>query len=365
MNQPWISRTQCTLAATPAGLEVRATSDKASLKFRGEHRNEAVVAPGEEFKIHRLKGRVLAAPPEAEALVPRAGAPGTPGSAPSPGAGVTTQQLRAPRVGSYEILPRLGGGMWGGVHLARDPAEGRAVVLKFLESPAAVDDSDLARWSREVRVLGSIEHPGIARVLDSGELTGRRYIVEEFVDGKGLDEEIAVRRGETRWAAETALSIARALGKSHSRGVLHRDLRPKNVRIDAEGRPRLIDFGGARILGLERLTPQTRGAATLPYLAPDLFEGGEASPSTDVYALGMILFESLAGLLPFRGESEEEIVREILEESVLAPSALAPGLDPALDAICARAIEKSIDRRYAGPNAFAYALVAYLEGTPP
>jgi len=254
----------------------------------------------------------------------------------------------------------------GRVYEAWSPVLDRKVALKVLDPGGPVVPEDTARFATEARAVARLDHPAIVAVHDAGAERGRPYLVMELVAGEALSARLA-RRGPLEPVAAAALvrDLARAVAHAHERGVLHRDLKPGNVLLDAEGRPRLTDFGLARVAGPWRGLTRTGDVLGTPaYMAPEQALGHHRAVDarTDLYGLGAILYEALTGRPPFAGDSFVEVVQKVVETRATAPSVLRPGLDPALEAVCARAMAKTPADRPASAADLAAELEAWIAG---
>lgn len=270
--------------------------------------------------------------------------------------------LPPPRVGRYEIIGRLGRGAAGTVYQARDPLIGRTLALKLLAPPADVDDAERAedeeRFLREVRVVGALRDPGIVRIHDAGrdEATGRPFLVMEQLEGATIASEL---RARTNLDPSEVLTIARRLGAAldavHAVGVIHRDVKPANIRRGLDGLPRLLDFGVARVAGSE-LTRTGRVLGTPTYLSPEALRAAPLDPRSDLFSLAVVLYECLSGRRPFSGSSLPAVVHAILHDS--PPPLSGPGspFPPSLDRFFARALAKNPDERFPSGAALAEAL---------
>jgi predicted Ser/Thr protein kinase len=272
------------------------------------------------------------------------------------------------RFGRYRILERLGKGGMGTVYLAEDTQLGRRVALKVPHF-AAADGPEVQRFYREARAAATIEHPHVCPVYDVGEQDGTPYLTMAFVEGTPLGN--LIRGGKTvsqRQAAGVVRKLALALAEAHERGVVHRDLKPSNVMINQRGEPVVMDFGLARVAerGDVRLTQEGALLGTPGYMAPEQVRGEVEAlgPACDVYSLGVMLYELLAGRLPFEGSLGSVLARVVSEEPA-PPSAHRPGIDPALEAICAKAMAKKVADRYPSMRRLAADLHEYLrQGGP-
>jgi Protein kinase domain len=256
----------------------------------------------------------------------------------------------------------------GVVYRARGP-EGE-VALKLLLARSTSQEVQRRRFEREVDALRRLDHQGIVAVRGAGQHRDMPWVAMELVEGDSLEQRLA-RQGPLapRAAAELIRKLARAVQHAHARGVLHRDLKPANVLLDSlSGEPRLTDFGLARDTDLERSKLTRTGSilGTPGFWPPEQAEGRlEAlGPASDVYGLGATLYAALTGQAPFAGESLIECLRAVVELDVVAPSRLAPSLDPTLEAICLRCLEKDPADRYPDAGLLADALDDYCEGAP-
>jgi serine/threonine protein kinase/HEAT repeat protein len=269
------------------------------------------------------------------------------------------------QLGRYRILRRLGGGGMGTVWLAHDTQLDRAVALKVPHFTAADGPGALERFLREARAAATLDHPNLCPVYDAGEVNGTHYLTMAYIEGQPLSELVQGNNPlPERRAAELVRRIALALAEAHARGVIHRDLKPSNVMLNRRGEPVVMDFGLARRLGRadERLTQSGSLLGTPAYMAPEQVEGRvhEMGPPTDVYALGVILYELLTGRRPFEG-SMGAVLGQIVIQPPAPPSTLRPGLDSRLEAACLRALAKRPGDRFASMDQLATALDVYLQ----
>jgi hypothetical protein len=275
-------------------------------------------------------------------------------------------------VPGYEVLEELGRGGMGVVYRARQTSLGRTVALKMILSGPHAGVADLARFRAEAQAVARLQHPNIVQVHEVGEHGGLPFFSLEFVEGGSL----ASRLDGTPWqpaeAARLVLTLARAVGHAHARGVVHRDLKPGNTLLAADGTPKVTDFGLAKRLAGEPGAPATgdgltqSGAilGTPSYMAPEQAAGKakDVGPAADVYALGAIFYELLTGRPPFRGPTPLDTVRQVLADEPVPPRRLNPrvGRDP--DTVCLKCLEKDPARRYASAEALADDLRRYLRG---
>ncbi|MEL7060036.1 MAG: serine/threonine-protein kinase [Acidobacteriota bacterium] len=240
----------------------------------------------------------------------------------------------------YRVVARLGRGGMGDVYRVDDLVLGEPAALKFLRP----DLADSGHLRREVRVARQVTHPNVCRVFDVGEVDGRPYLTMEWVDGEDLASLLQrIGRLPTDRGVALARQLAAGLAAAHARGVLHRDLKPANILIDPDGRAKIADFGIAE--GAAGADPLTLGAGTPAYMAPELLEGGAPSPATDLYALGLVLYESCTGQYPFEALGRRELARAHRVQKPAPPSAHVDELDPRLERWILRCLEKDPEDR--------------------
>jgi serine/threonine-protein kinase len=254
----------------------------------------------------------------------------------------------------YRVIGLLGRGGMGEVYRADDLKLGQPVALKFLPRHLAADRERLERFFAEVRIARQVSHPNVCRVYDVGEIDGQQYLSMEYVDGEDLAS-LLKRIG--RLPPDKALEIARelcaGLAAAHERGVLHRDLKPANVMIDGRGRARITDFGLAVAAG-EVVEGEVSG--TPAYMAPEQLAGKGASVRSDVYALGLLLYELYTGRKAFDGATFQELKRKHSEDPPASPSTISPGFDPVVERVILRCLEKEPSARPASASQVAAAL---------
>ncbi len=259
------------------------------------------------------------------------------------------------RLDRYEIVEAIGHGAFSDVYLAVDPDGGR-VVLKCPHEGIIGDVATFDRFRREMEIARRLDHPGIQHSLDPGGDRTRPYLVMEYIEGETLREHLA-RRGRLPIAEAVAIvdQLADAMGYAHRQGVTHRDLKPENVLVTAEGRPVVTDFGIALMSGARRLTWRwlTSQIGTPDYMAPEQVQGERGDARTDVYALGVILFELLAGRVPWEGDNPLSIMNQAVTRPAPSLLELDPSIPPPLDAIVRKCIRKDPAERY--PDAAALA----------
>jgi len=248
--------------------------------------------------------------------------------------------------GRYRIERKLGAGGMADVYLAEDQELGRRVAIKILNSRHGNDDQFIERFRREAKNAAALNHPNIVSIYDRGEAEDTYYIAMEFLDGRTL-KELIVGRGAApiNVAIEYARQILSALRFAHRHGIVHRDIKPHNVLVDGEGRVKVTDFGIARA-GTSQMTETGSIVGTAQYLSPEQAKGGEVDPRSDLYSLGVVLYELLTGKTPFDGETPVEIAMKHLSTTPQPPSKLRPDVPRELDMVVMRALAKNPDERY-------------------
>jgi tRNA A-37 threonylcarbamoyl transferase component Bud32 len=264
--------------------------------------------------------------------------------------------------GRYGLEEVVGHGGMSTVYKAHDTLLERNVALKILHQQYNEDEDFVERFKREARSVAQLQHPNIVTVIDRGEEDGRQYIVFEYIDGENL-KELVVRKGrlDVREALEIALEIARGLGFAHDHGLVHRDVKPQNVLLNGDGGAKVTDFGIARSLDVDRGVTQTGTVlGTSNYIAPEQASGQPVDAHTDVYSLGVVLYEMLTGELPFPGEHFVAVAMKHIQEP--SPSVLDVRGDVPLRVaeMIDRALEKDPEQRFPTMDAFAAEIEANL-----
>jgi len=264
--------------------------------------------------------------------------------------------------GRYELAEVVGHGGMSTVYKARDSLLERNVVLKVLHQQYSEDEDFVERFKREARSVAQLQHPNIVTVIDRGEEGGRQYIVFEYVDGENL-KELVVRKGrlDVRTTLGVGLEIARALSFAHGHGLVHRDVKPQNVLLNGDGGAKVTDFGIARSLDVEHSMTQTGTVlGTSNYIAPEQANGRPVGAQTDVYSLGIVLYEMLTGEVPFPGENFVAVAMKHIQEP--SPSVLDARGDVPLRVaeMIDRALEKDPEQRFPTMDAFADEIEANL-----
>ncbi len=268
----------------------------------------------------------------------------------------------------FRILKSLGKGGMGSVYLAEDTKLNCRVALKLSHFHHDDDPSAVERFYREAKLAQRIHHPYVCQVFDVGESDGTHYLTMPYIDGTPLNELVGPH---FRWKECTAVALIRrlalALQKLHDEHVIHRDLKPHNILIRATGEPVLMDFGLARDLSgsLETITASNVALGTPAYMPPELIQGDTkaSGATTDVYSLGIILYQILTGHLPFRAPNITSLFYQIINTSPHPATSVRPDLDEQLDSICRQMIAKDPKSRFTTMEAFVSALDAFTAGT--
>src|SRR5918994_4970421 len=257
----------------------------------------------------------------------------------------------------YQVIDRLGSGGMADVYCATDTQLGRKVALKLLYRRFAEDPEFVERFRREASSAAGLQHPNIVQVFDRGEWDGTYYIAMEYLKGHTLKQLVREHGAmPPDLAVDIAIQVLRAAKFAHKRGVVHRDIKPHNVILDEDGRAKVTDFGIARA-GASDMTETGSIMGTAQYLSPEQAQGQPVSPRSDLYSIGVMLYELLTGQVPFDAESPVTIALKHVSEDAAPPSQLNPAVSPALDAVVLRALEKDPAARFADADEFAAALM--------
>jgi serine/threonine protein kinase/Tfp pilus assembly protein PilF len=270
-------------------------------------------------------------------------------------------------LGDYELLEEIGRGGQGVVFRARQKSLNRTVALKVISLGQWASKAHLRRFRLEAEAAARLEHPGIVPIHEVGERDGSCYFSMKFVEGGQLDEVVRRTPMSIRQAAELIAKVARTVHYAHEHGILHRDIKPGNILLDAKGEPHLTDFGLARLVESESSVTQTLDVLGTPsYMAPEQALGNNAavSSATDVYGLGAVLYQLLAGQPPFAGGATYETIKLLLDTEPRPPRQLNPKIDRDLSTICLKCLEKDPKRRYSSSLALAEDLERWLKHEP-
>ena len=250
-------------------------------------------------------------------------------------------------VSHYQIEEEIGRGGMGVVYRARDVRLDRTVALKFLSSAITHDSDACDRFEREARTAARTEHPSVCGIYDIGETEdGKRFIAMPFYEGSSLAKLIGAGSLDPNEAISIARQVASGLASVHAHGIIHRDIKPGNIIIGDDGRPRIVDFGIAKVVGAQTLTSDGSTLGTFAYMSPEQIRGEAPDPSTDVWSLGAVLYEMLTGRRPFEGDYPEAMMYTVLNEEPAPLSSIRADLPDGLEDIVSRCLEKDRSQRY-------------------
>jgi eukaryotic-like serine/threonine-protein kinase len=256
-------------------------------------------------------------------------------------------------ISHYRILEKVGGGGMGVVYKAEDTRLKRPVALKFLPEAMSQDRHALDRFQREAQSASALNHPNICTIYDIGEEGGQAFIVMELLEGQTLKHRIADRPMKTEQVAKLGMQIAEALEAAHAKGIVHRDIKPANTFVTQRDQVKVLDFGLAKLLRpvseatvTEALTEPQAVAGTLPYMAPEQLRGQAVDARTDIYALGVVLYEMATGRRPFEASLPTALAADIQQKAPPSPMRLNPDVSPKLEDIILKCLEKDPENRY-------------------
>jgi len=269
--------------------------------------------------------------------------------------------------GDYELLEEIARGGMGVVWKARQKSLNRLVAVKMILGGRLATPADVKRFRTEAEAAANLQHPNIVAIHEIGEHEGRHYFSMDLIEGKNLAQVIGNEPMPAQKAAALMKTLAEAVHYAHQRGTLHRDLKPQNVLMDADGHPHITDFGLAKQLtGQSELTQDGTVMGSPSYMPPEQALGrlGELGPASDVYSLGAVLYQMLTGKVPFGGATPVDTLRQVVEQEVVAPGKLNPAITPDLETICLKCLEKKPERRYVSARALAEELNRFLNHEP-
>jgi WD40 repeat protein/tRNA A-37 threonylcarbamoyl transferase component Bud32 len=287
---------------------------------------------------------------------------------PRPGASAAPPHLSAgSRFGDYEVLGELGRGGMGVVYKARQRSLPRLVAIKMILAGHLASPEQVERFQREARLVAQLDHPHIVPIYEVGQQGGQHYFSMKLIEGRSLSHDLAHYHRHHKAAAFLVARVARAVHFAHERGILHRDLKPGNILLDARKQPHVTDFGLAKRLDVsDSLSPEGAVIGTAGYMAPEQAAARDRrlTPAADVYSLGAILYKLLTGRPPFQAATVVETLWQVLEREPPPPRQLNPAVPRDLETICLRCLDKRPAHRYPSAAALAEDLERWVEGKP-
>jgi len=249
-------------------------------------------------------------------------------------------------ISHFKILEKIGEGGMGVVYLAEDTELHRKVALKFLPANYTADPELNARFKREARAAAALNHPNIITVYEVGEFEGKTYIAMEYVAGESLKARMGKETLSIEQVVDYTVQICAGLSKAHEAGIVHRDLKPENVMVDRDNRLRILDFGLAKLRDTTQLTRASSTLGTINYMSPEQFRSPDVDHRTDIWSLGVIVYEMLAGQLPFKADYEAAIMYSVMNEEPEPISSLKAEIPGQLELAVTKALCKNPDARY-------------------
>jgi len=268
--------------------------------------------------------------------------------------------------GKYKIIEELGRGGMGVVYKAEDIKLQRTVALKFLPAQWTSDPEARERFVQEARAASGLDHPNICTIYEIGETEdGHMYIAMACYEGESLREKIKKGPLEQKEALNIAIQVALGMAKAHQKGIVHRDIKPANILITPDGIAKILDFGLAKLAGQVKLTREGTTVGTVAYMSPEQARGAAVDARTDIWSLGVVLYEMLAGRLPYRSDHDQAMIHSILHREPESLSKVRTGLPSGLEQMIGRALAKKPSDRYPTMEEFADDLAAAAEGLKP
>lgn len=278
---------------------------------------------------------------------------------------VIQQMKREKSFDRYRIIEELGRGGMGLVYKVYDPQTDRIVALKVLLSGSFSHEKHVQRFIREIKTTANLRHPNIVTLYETGFFDNHHYFTMEYIEGVSLRSFLKNEDFPQSSILKIIIKVARAIDFAHSQGVIHRDLKPENIMLCPNNEPKVMDFGLAKSLeSQDNLSMTNEILGTPAYMSPEQSESSHVTAATDVYSLGIILYEALCGRVPFRGKTLASILQQIFNDDPIAPRALNAEISKELEAICFKAIDKKVPRRYHCAQLLATDLENYLAHRP-
>ena len=256
------------------------------------------------------------------------------------------------QIGRYPILEKIGSGGMGEVYLARDPILGRKVAIKVLHKEFVADPIRLARFEKEAKAASSLEHPGVAHIYEIGEADGIHFIAMQYVEGLTLNEKVKAERPSFAQVLDWAIQICEAMEEAHLQGIIHRDLKPQNIMVTEQGQIKILDFGIAKTIHQKRrtesetMTDTGMIVGTVHYMSPEQALGKQIDHRSDIFSIGILLFETVTGRLPFLGESTMETLQKILNQAPEPFMSVTTSVPYEFERLILKCLEKDPAKRY-------------------
>ncbi len=249
-------------------------------------------------------------------------------------------------ISHYKIIEKIGAGGMGEVYLAEDTKLKRKVALKFLPSHLCQDEDCRTRFKREAQAAAKLNHPNIVTIHEVSQYQGRPYFAMEHIEGRALGDIMKKNELSISEIVDLAIGICEGLNKAHQAGIVHRDIKPSNIVIDADGRPKLLDFGLAAIQGLEKLTVTGSTLGTIAYMSPEQVRGKGVNERSDLFSMGTVLYEMITGRLPFKAETETATINSILNDIPEPLARYKSNMPDEIQSIIDKALDKHEETRY-------------------
>jgi serine/threonine protein kinase len=255
-------------------------------------------------------------------------------------------------ISHYKISDKLGEGGMGVVYKAEDTKLERTVALKFLLPHTLGSDEERIRFVREAKAAAALDHPNICTVHEIDESGGRTFIAMAYLDGQSLEEKVRSGPLSSKEAVDMAVQVAEGLQEAHENGIVHRDIKSANIMIGKKGQAKIMDFGLAKLAGKTKLTKTATIMGTVAYMSPEQALGETVDHRTDIWSLGVVLYEALTGKLPFIAENDAALLHKIIYDELAKVTGLNPYVPPGLSVVIERAMAKNRDERYSRISEF-------------